>query len=330
MAAYMRAAALLCHVRRCGAATLALAMLFVTPFAAAQEATALLARAATAARLLNYTGTLVYQHAGRVETTRLVHLNDGGSEFEKLVNLEGPAREVIRSKGEVRCFYPDAKVVRIEPRTFRNAFPSLSAQQQKALTEYYELRKAEADRVAGLDVQAWIFEPKDGLRYGQKLWFERVTGLLLKARIQNERNEPVEQFTFTDIAIGAKVDREMVRPSWPPEPPAWQVHDAGPAEADSADTGWTVTAAPPGFSRVSEGYRTLRGKRSPVAHIVYSDGLVAVSVFVEAASGVHPTGLLQQGGVNVFVRDADGYVVTALGEAPAMTIRQIANSVARR
>jgi sigma-E factor negative regulatory protein RseB len=330
MAANVRAAALLCHARRTGAVTLALALLMVARFAIAQDASALLTRAATAARLLNYTGTLVYQHAGRVETTRLVHLNDGGSEFEKLVNLEGPAREVIRSKGEVRCYYPDAKVVRIEPRTFRNAFPSLSAQQQKALTEYYELRKAEADRVAGLDVQAWIFEPKDGLRYGQKLWFERATGLLLKARIQNERNEPVEQFTFTDIAIGAKVDREMVRPSWPPEPPAWQVHDAGPAEADAADTGWTVTAAPPGFSRVAEGYRTLRGKRAPVAHIVYSDGLVAVSVFVETASGVHPVGLLQQGGVNVFVRDADGYVVTALGEAPAMTIRQIANSVARR
>ena len=330
MAANVTAAALLCHARRTGTVTLALALLLIAPFAVAQDANALLTRAAAAARLLNYTGTLVYQHAGRVETTRLVHLNDAGSEFEKLVNLEGPAREVIRSKGEVRCYYPDAKVVRIEPRTFRNAFPSLSPQQQKALTEYYELRKAEPDRVAGLDAQAWLFEPKDGLRYGQKLWFERTTGLLLKARIQNERSEPVEQFTFTDIAIGGKVDREMVRPTWPPEPAAWQVHEAGPAEADAADTGWTVRAAPPGFSRVAEGYRTLRGKRSPVAHIVYSDGLVAVSVFVEPAGGVHPVGLLQQGGVNVFVRDADGYVVTALGEAPAMTIRQIANSVARR
>ena len=330
MAANVRAAALLCRARRNGALTLAAALLLVAPVAAAQEANALLHRAAIAARALNYTGTLVYQHAGRVETARLVHLNDGGSEFEKLVNLEGPAREVIRTKGEVRCYYPDAKVVRIEPRTFRNAFPSLSPQQQKALTEYYELRKAEADRVAGLDVEAWIFEPKDGLRYGHKLWFDRATGLLLKARIQNERGEPVEQFTFTDIAIGGKVDREMVKPTWPPEPPAWQVHEAGPGEADTADTGWTVRGAPPGFSRVAEGYRTLRGKRSPVAHIVYSDGLVAVSVFVEPAGGVHPVGLLQQGGVNVFVRDADGYVVTALGEAPAMTIRQIANSVARR
>ena len=330
IAARVRAAALLCRAGRARRAAVVLALLVVAPLAAAQEAKELLHRAAIAARSLSYTGTLVYQHTGRVETARLVHLNDGGSEFEKLVNLEGPAREVIRSNGEVRCYYPDAKVVRIEPRTFRNAFPSLSPQQQKTLIEYYEMRKADADRVAGLDVQAWTFEPKDGLRYGQKLWFDRATGLLLKARIQNERNEPVEQFTFTDISIGGKIDREMVKPTWPPAPPLWQVHEAGPGEADTADTGWTVQAAPPGFVRVAEGYRTLRGKRAPVAHIVYSDGLVAVSVFVEPAAGVHPIGLLQQGGVNVFVRDADGYVVTALGEAPAATIRQIANSVTHR
>jgi sigma-E factor negative regulatory protein RseB len=334
IAALRPAAASLCRARHAGMAALVLAALasaFVSgPAVAAEETAALLNRAATAARQLNYTGTLVYQHAGRVENSRLVHLNESGKEFEKLVNLEGPAREVIRSNGEVRCYYPDAKVVRIEPRTFRNAFPSLSPQQQKALTDYYEVRKAEVDRVAGLDVQAWIFEPKDGLRYGQKLWFERTTGLLLKARTQNERNEPVEQFTFTDIAIGGKLDRDMVKPTWPPAPPAWQVHEAGPGEADAADTGWVIRAAPPGFSRVAEGYRALRGKRSPVAHIVYSDGLVAVSVFVEPAGGVHPVGLLQQGGVNVFVRDADGFVVTALGEAPAATIRQIANSVTRR
>ncbi|HYQ99972.1 MAG TPA: MucB/RseB C-terminal domain-containing protein [Casimicrobiaceae bacterium] len=294
-----------------------------------QDAVSLLSRAAGAARSLNYIGTLVYQHAGRVETSRIVHWNDGGNEYEKLVNLEGPPREVIRSSTEARCYYPDAKIVRIEPRTFRNAFPALSIQQQKALTDYYELRRAEADRVAGLDVQAWVFEPRDGLRYGQKLWFERGTGLLLKARIQNERNEPVEQFTFTDIVLGAHIDRDMVRPTWPPAPPTWQIQ-TGPGDADAAETGWVVRGAPPGFSRVAEGYRTARGKRAPVAHIVYSDGLVAVSVFVEPAATVHPAGLLQQGGVNVFIRDVDGYVVTALGEAPAATIRQIANSVARR
>ncbi len=51
------------------------------------------------------------------------------------------------------------------------------------------------------------------------------------------------------------------------------------------DTGWTVGRLPPGFAKIIEGFRTLRGKREPVAHLVYSDGLVAVSVFIEPVAG---------------------------------------------
>jgi sigma-E factor negative regulatory protein RseB len=299
--------------------------------ASAEDAAVWLARAATAARQLNYVGTVVYQRGGRVESSRLVHWNDTGREFEKLVSLEGPPREVIRSNGEARCYYPDAKVVRIEPQTFRNAFPSLSISQQKALAEFYELRRAETDRVAGLDAQAWVFEPKDALRYGHKFWADVATGLVLKARIFDERGEPVEQFAFTDVTIGAKIDADMVRPSWAAAPPEWRVRDAGVREGDVKDTGWIANRVPPGFSRIVEGYRDLRGKRAPVAHLVYSDGLVAVSVFVEPAGGTaHPTGLLQQGGINVYVRQLDDHVVTVLGEAPAVALRQIAQSVARR
>ncbi len=136
----------------------------------AEDAGAFLARAATAARQLNYIGTIVFQHGGRVETSRLTHLNDGGVELEKLINLDGPAREVIRSAGEVRCYYPDAKIVRVEPRTFRNVFPSLSREQQQALTQYYDFRRGETARVAGLEAQTYVFEPRDGLRYGHKFW----------------------------------------------------------------------------------------------------------------------------------------------------------------
>ena len=202
-----------------------------------------------------------------------MHLNERGSEFEKLVNLEGPAREVIRSNGEVRCYYPDAKVVRIEPRTFRNAFPSLSAQQQKALTDYYEFRKAEADRVAGLETQAWVFEPKDGLRYGQKFCGSTPRpGFCSRRASQNERNEPVEQFAFTEIAIGAQdrprdgeadVARDAAGMAGPPTPV--------PARPTRTDTGWTVHARAAGSrARSSTATATLRGKRAQVAHIVYS------------------------------------------------------------
>ena len=88
----MRARRRRAHLR----AGLALATLFVVPAAFGQDAAQWLQRAANAARTLNYTGTIAYQHAGRIETSRLVHFSDAGNEFEKLTNLDGPSREVIR------------------------------------------------------------------------------------------------------------------------------------------------------------------------------------------------------------------------------------------
>jgi len=300
--------------------------------ARAQDAATWLGKAAKAARELTYVGTIVYQHGPRVETSRLTHLYENGAEYEKLVNLDGPAREVIRSQGEVRCYYPDAKIVRVEPRTFRNVFPSLSTQQQQALAQFYEFRVGDAARVAGLDAQAIVFEPRDGLRYGHKFWVHRDTGLLLKARLINEKGEVVEQFAFTDIAIGVRVERDQVKPSWAGTPPDWQLREGTAGDAVKQDTGWSVTRPPPGFVKITEGFRTLRGKRDPVAHLVFSDGLVAVSVFVESIPSVpgQALGTMRQGGLNVYSMKVDDHFVTVLGEAPAATVRQIALSVARR
>ncbi len=315
----------------CRRAFLAVALLAAIPAASAEDAAAWLSRAAAAAQKQNYIGTILYQHGGRFETSRLVHLNEQGKEFEKLVNLDGPAREVIRMNGEVRCYYPDAKVIRIEPRTFRNAFPSLSTQQQAALTDYYTFRMAERGRVAGIETQAWVFEPKDGLRYGHKFWADPVSGLLVKARIFVDRNEVIEQFAFTEISIGVKIDRETVSPTWPVTPPDWQVRQSGPSDSETKETGWTVTRVPPGFVKIVDGFRRLRGARH-VAHLVYSDGLVAVSVFVEpiGTAASHPIGISRQGGINVVIRQQDDNLVTVLGEVPATTVRQIAHSVTRR
>ena len=299
--------------------------------ARAEDATRWLERAAQAAKTLNYAGTIVYQHNGHVETSRLVHMLEGSQEQEKLVSLDGPPREVIRSSAEVRCYFPDAKVIRIEPKTFRNVFPSLSVEQLRNLSQYYEARTVVSERVAGHWTQVMVFEPKDSLRYGHKFWADANTGLLLKARLVDDHGEVVEQFAFTDVAINEKVDRDMVKPSWAAAPPDWQIKQGSFGQMLPKETGWSASRLPGGFQKIMEGYRTLRGKRDPVAHLVYSDGLVAISVFVEPLSGPSvQTGLAQQGGLNVFTTKQDDYLVTVLGEAPPAAVRQIAQSVARR
>jgi len=316
---------------RAGSCVVAAAALFLVRSAFAQEAAEWLQRAAQAARSLSYSGTLVYKHGGREETTRVLHLADSSGEHEKLINLDGEAREVVRNNDQIRCYYPDAKVIRLESRASRNAFPSLMQQQRNTLAQYYNFNKAETERIAGLETQAYIFQPKDGLRYAHKLWADVATGLLVKAQLLNERGFPLEQFQFSDLQIGAKIDRDMVRPTFTPPPPDWQMREAMPGDVTPQDTGWQVKDLPPGFTKLVEGYRTFRGKPKRVAHLVYSDGLVAVSVFVEDTPEVPQTiGLSQQGGVNVYSRQLSDHLVTVLGETPSATVRQIAYSVAHR
>ena len=296
------------------------------------EALALLQKIADAARELNYSGTFVYQHGDQVETSRIVHFVDGGNEYEKLETLDGPRREVIRNNDEVLCYYPDAKIVRSDKRVARRTFPALLPEQLSSLTEYYEIRKAEPERIGGFETQALVLEPKDGMRYGHKFWADSASGLLLKARMLSERHNVVEQFSFTQVIIGAGVTREMVQPSFTIRFPEWRLDRFANNTISEVESGWTVKNFPAGFRKILEMRRSKQGNSVLVTHLVYSDGLAAVSVFIEPAATRNKIneGLSQQGAINIYTKTINDQVVTVLGEAPATTIMQIANSVSPR
>jgi sigma-E factor negative regulatory protein RseB len=74
--------------------------------------------------------------------------------------------------------------------------------------------------------------------------------------------------------------------------------------------------------------RSIAGRNFMVSHIVYSDGLAAVSVFIEPLPKARiARSLSHQGAVNIYIRPVSDYMVTVLGEAPAATVMQIANSL---
>src|SRR6476659_624397 len=129
------------------------------------DALAWLERIAKVARQLNYTGTFVYQHGDQVETSRITHYFDRTGEYEKLETLDGPKREIIRKDNEIVTYDIEHRVVKRERRTPRKNFPSLLPDQLATLTEYYQLRKGEHERIAGFDSQALVLLPKDGFRY---------------------------------------------------------------------------------------------------------------------------------------------------------------------
>ena len=326
--------------RRRGYAAAVFGLFFVAGAAQAAEtaghgdAMTWLKKMATASRQHNYTGTIVYQHGNNVETSRVAHfVNNAGGEFEKLETLDGPAREIIRSNDQVICYLPNAKMVLIEDRnrSARN-FPALVPESLHGISENYRIKVEDVDRVAGHDCQWIALEPRDNLRYGRRFCAELSTALPLRAQTVNERGDPVESFAFTQLTIGGAFTRDRVKSKYADKARAqnWRVDRSAFAmtQPTPGDTGWTLSKALPGFKKMMEAKRSLGGRTGAVSQIVLSDGLAAISIFIEPMPSTQPAqGLSHQGAVNIFKRPHGNHVVTVLGEAPASTIMHVANSV---
>ena len=309
-----------------GTSTLAAAADTTTP----AEGMRLVRQMANAARQLNYSGTFVYRHGSQIETSRIWHLTDTSGDYERLEALDGPPREIVRTNEEVTCFYPVAKTAKMERWTPGKRFPAVVSEQLAAVVANYSIRKGPIARVAGYDCQIAILEPRDHLRYGHEFCAELRSGLPLRAKTLNERNETVEMFGFTQVQIGGEIPREKVQPSYDTSQPGWRIEQSALGANVEPNLPWTVLNPPAGFRKVLELKRTIHGKST--AQLVFSDGLAAVSVFLEpSVAGARGTQeLTQQGAINIFVRPQAGYTVTALGEAPAPTVMQFGNSVMLR
>ena len=293
----------------------------------------ILQQAANAAATLNYTGTITYHRRGAAETSRIVHLFENGVEMERITSLDGPPFEVVRVNDELTCYIPDARVMRIEPRTGRQGFPSLLPRQMTTLSQHFSVKKLEIERVAGHDAQVWLFEPNDEFRFWHKLWTELKTGLWLRGRVLDERGVVIEEITFSDIQIGGKISREQVKPTLANSFANWRVDRVLPLSATKIDTGWMAKPLPAGFVKVRETFmRTLPGRTEPVSLLVFSDGLSSVSVYAAPLSAGESAavGASVQGSNQVFSRQANDQLITAFGEARPATVRAIANGLVRK
>jgi sigma-E factor negative regulatory protein RseB len=288
------------------------------------EALDWLRRIHEATQKLSYTGTFVYQQGGRTETSRITRFVDGGGDIEKLEVLNGAPREIVRTRDTVRCYLPDSRVVKVDRRTAERGFPGLLPERVNALSRHYDITMGESRRVAGFDCTAVVLKAKDNLRYGYRLYADKASGMLLRAVTFDDTGE-VEQFMFTQLSLG-KVTRDMVKPRHTTS--QWRIEDAAAAPASLA--GWGLSSELPGFRKVVELKRRMDSR--PVGQVVYSDGLAAVSVFIEPLEGrsASRTGLASMGAIHIYTREVANHMVTVVGEAPALSVQRIADAVEYR
>jgi sigma-E factor negative regulatory protein RseB len=293
-----------------------------------QEARNWLDRMNRAVDEMNYRGTFVHVLDGTAETLHIVHRNVDGSSGERILSSDGAGREIIRQGDEVQWILPDRRLVLLETRKDVNplvsALPSYSAE----LEPHYDLKLRSTARVANRAVQVLEIKPRDEFRYGYTLWLDKETAMPLKTQLVDERGHTVEQILFTEIhlmadipatELEATIDTTGYSTMRPPES----------TSLAAGDVPWRASAVPGGFKLSAATQSPMPGSEYPVEHLVYSDGLATVSVFIEdpkTKSDVND-GFSKVGSTNTFSLTLRGRKVTAVGEVPRQTVRTIASSL---
>lgn len=309
----------------------ALLVLIIPTVQAEPASIELLERMSQAAKQLNYEGVFAYQNGKTFQSVRIYHRNNEGTESERLISLNGAAREVLRSNDTVTCINPDGKQINVSKRPLGRGFPSDLPRRLRSTTPFYELTIGDEDRIAGKRTQKLEIKPVDSYRYGYRLWMDKETNLLLKSELIGENKEVLETFEFTDIQIGVDIPDASLQAQMSGN--EMITHRTEPGEMTSQDLAtfsyWQAKWLPEGFTLLAHQNRLRANNGAHIEQRVYSDGLSSVSVFIEKirAQHNHFHGGSHMGAVNAFGSVIHAHFVTVVGEVPAITVEKIGAAI---
>lgn len=282
-----------------------------------------------AMRNLSYRGNFVYLHDNQMESMQITHIRDVGGEKERLLSLNGEAREVIRDNQNLTCIWPSSKKVVVDTSRKNTYSPIFIPEDIVRLEKFYDMKMIGQDRIANMDSVIVHVNPRDNLRYGMKFWINRDNGLMMKSSLINEYNEEVEQVMFTHIEVIPEGETLLLgtTPQLDDSFTLVRFHSGDSSLLLEVDNAWQLTSIPGGFWRESALRRKLPDTGFYVQQMVYTDGLASLSVFIERLSSDVRDGGSSMGAVNAFIRIFDKYSITAIGEVPAQTVKQVAESI---
>lgn len=308
-------------------------LLAAGPAVAQETARQWLDAMASAVQGLDYDGTFVYLHDDKLEAMRIIHQLGDTGERERLVSLTGSAREVLRNNKSVTCILPDSKSVMVGQSRPRQPFPVVP-RDLDSLEKYYRIETVGDDRIAGYLTRVIAITPKDTYRYGYRFWIDKDSKMFLRSDLTGIDNRPIEQVMFTRLGIGGPIADSELQPSLTGDGYAWYHQDNSTAapENTGARPRWIVRRLPVGFAMTNYQLKSMHADGDATEHMVYSDGLATVSVYVETAAAGEDafTGLSSMGAMNAFGAVVDGYQVTVVGEVPVITVEMMAGSVTVR
>lgn len=293
-----------------------------------------LARTDDALSKRNYEGVFVHEHAGESETLRVIHRVDGSDVAERLQSMDGSGREFIRRGNQLFCYLPDQRTVLVERSPDAALLLSGLPRMDSGSAAHYEFRDVARARVSGRDTRVIAIAPLDQLRYGYRVWIDESTAMPLKTQLRDSHGAVLEQIVFTSLNVLARIPRAELEPAVDARSYRWVRRDAESVDSGTLSVSWEASALPPGFRMTASARQMLPA--GPVEHIVFSDGLASVSVFIEPGRSRDSAGVGQPAGgedaaalgaSSAYSTVVQGYRVTAVGEVPPETVRVIAQAI---
>lgn len=284
-----------------------------------------------AGQTLSYEGTFMYRRGEQVMTMKIIHVADGQGERERIISLNGPLREIVRDrKGVAHISADNKKPIRVDTQVSARSLQSKTPEQIAQIEKYYTFSLAGDARTANRRARVINISPKDIYRYGYRVSLDHQTGLLLQSELLSEEGAPLEQIIFITFNVLDK--NRIMALDIPPADADGQASTSPATEATlpmpPGDEGWKISKMPEGFALV-ERNRRINKSGGVVEHLVFTDGLASVSVFMEKNTPHDKTpftGVSRMGAVNAFAKRVNNHQITVVGEVPVAAVRMIGES----
>ena len=286
----------------------------------------LLDRMSTAVQTTNYEGTVLRIADGQAEALKVIHTVADGVIREKVIAQEGNGLEIIRNGNEVHCILPEQKSVLVEEWNDQSTLFSTLPSSNLRFGNEYDVKIVGEQRIAGRAAVQIAIKPHDEFRYEHRVWLDTETGFPLQTQLIGTDGAPLEQIKFADIRLDPEIGSTALTSTYSTENFKWY-NQPKRQVAQVVDNRWQNTALPLGYRLVSSQAETMPGSEEVITHLLYSDGLASVSVFIAAHADNESSKRSRAGGSNSFSTVVGEYRITAVGEVPAATVERIANSM---
>lgn len=284
-----------------------------------------LERLAKSLQTLNFSTSFVVVKNNQAEPYHWFHgVNEAGEELEILSLLNGPRRDILRKNNIVSYIEPELAPYSVASKQISGPIPAVLRTHPTQLEKTYDFISVGRSRVLGRAAQLIRIISKDADRYAHWLWLDQKTGMLLKIAVVTRAGQLLEQVQFTHLEITPDLTESLMQLQQTTLPSVIEI----PKNYQSQKLQWQVEWLPAGFHKVNANRHRISATKKPVEFMLFNDGLVDVSVYVNPSEErQRATDFAMDGATVVLNQVVNGFEVSVVGKIPAKTAKEIADSV---